>query len=227
VRIPALARAITILAAAFAAAGAPAAGQGEPLLRAEFWTDLEPVSAAGEPWPVPRDEAARRLLDEAAWVFGGMLWGFEFEYAPLDRARGIEESFTLEALGSIERGDPRLEPGQARLSGREMRAYVDYRPDAAQAALLASYRDEPWERAQGVGRADWTRGWAGRRAAYENCLREAVRAYLRSLVPNKPRLARGRVVFERPPSIFVEGGFYTVQARARVEVLELRPYVVY
>jgi hypothetical protein len=202
-------------------------GQEEPLLRAEFWIDMQPVSGVGDPWPVPREEAARRLLEESAWVYAGMLWGFEFEYAPFDRVRGIEERFELKALGSITRGDPRLEPGQARVKDGEMRAYVEYRPDAEQARRLASYRDEPWKGTQGIGRVDWTKGWPGRRQAYEDGLREAVRAYLRSIEPNKPRLARGRVVFERPPTIFIVGGFYTVQARARVEVVELRPYVVY
>jgi hypothetical protein len=228
VRARVLACAIAFSAAAFwAVAADDAVGQAAPLLRAEFWIDLEPVSGTGDPWPVSADEAGRRLLEEATWVFGGMLWGFEFEYAPLDRTRGIEERFSLKSLGEIARGDPRLAPGRARADGRELRAYVEYRPDEAQAGFLESYRREPWKGTQGIGKADLTKGWPGRRAAYEDCLREAVRSYLRSIEPNKPRSAIGRVVFERPPSIAVSGGCYRVQARARVELLELRPYVVY
>jgi hypothetical protein len=210
-----------------------AAGQELPLLRAEFWIDLQPVAAPGEPWPVQPEEAARRLLEEASWVFGGMLWGFGFAYSPLDRGRGIGESFELEPLGRIAKGDPRLLPGPGRVDERPgfppeaLRAYVEYRPDEAQAAALESYGREPWARAQGLGSADLKRGWPGRREAYEDSLREALRAYLRGLEPNKPRMSKGRVVFDRPPTIAIREGRYLVQSRARVEVLETLPYVVY
>ena len=38
---------------------------------------------------------------------------------------------------------------------------------------------------------------------------------------------RGRVVFDRPPSMSIQGGYYTAQLRARVMVLEVVPYKVY
>ncbi len=211
----------------------------EPRLRAAFWVETEPVASAGEAWPVSSEEAARRLVDEAAWVFAGMVWGFSFEYVPLDRARGIEEGFVLEPLGSIPWGDPRLIPGKLEPAGSrllpeasfgpstELRAYVEYRPEAEGARLMEAYGAEPWVRSQGLGRADILGGWKARRAAYEDALREAVREYLRSIEPNKPRRAAGRVVFERVPAITVREGAYLVQARSRIEVLELAPYVVY
>ena len=204
-----------------------AAAQSAPLLRAEFRIELEPASTKGGPQPADPGDAGERLLGEAAWAYGGMLWGFEFEYAPYDRARGIAETFRLRSLGAIERGDPRLVPGPASSDGRALRAYVEYRPDEAGAGLVESYRREPWKAAQGLGKAEVALGWAGRRAACEDALREAVRAHLRSIEPNKPRGASGRVVLERPPTIRVQGGRYTAQLRARIEVLEWKPYVVY
>ena len=64
-------------------------------LRSEFWADLEPVAGVGEEWPVSPDEARRRILAEAAWVFGGMIWGFEFTYTPYDKTRAIQERFDI------------------------------------------------------------------------------------------------------------------------------------
>jgi hypothetical protein len=229
------------LALALASAGIALAAQEEnaPLLRAEFWIEREPVSSPSEPWPVPLDEARRRLLDEAAWVYSGMVWGFDFEYAPYDKTRGIAESFRPSPIESLSAADPalkaeRLAPSRTRYmpSGSlgpegELSAYVEYRPGEAEARLMAAYSREPWVRSQGIGRADIVKGWRGRRAAYEDALRVAVREYLRSIEPNKPRGAKGRVVFERPPSIAVRDGFYLVQASARIEVLELKAYGVY
>ena len=217
----------------FLAAAVALGAEEGPLLRAEFWIDLEPVAAPGDPWPVPADIAGQRLLEEASWVYGGMVWGFDFEYVPLDRTRKIEELLRLTPLGSIAWGDQRLKPGKLEprelglFEPSELHAFVEYRLDVASAAFMDSYSRVPWVRAQGIGKADLIKGWPGRRMAYEDALREAVRAYLRSIEPNKPRRATGRVVFDRVPSIMIKDGFYVVQARARIDVRELAPYVVY
>jgi hypothetical protein len=92
---------------------------------------------------------------------------------------------------------------------------------------MESYMQDPWKGSQGVGKADMNLGVKGRRAAYEDALRLAVRAYLQGLEPNKPRLVRGRVVFERPPTMALMGGYYTAQVRARVMVLEIQRYTLY
>jgi hypothetical protein len=70
-------------------------------------------------------------------------------------------------------------------------------------------------------------GLKGRRAAYEDGLRAALRSLLQGLVSNKPRLVRGRVVFDRPPSMSIQGGYYTAQLRARAMLIEVLPYKVY
>ena len=197
------------------------------MLRGEFWADLEPVAKAGDPWPVPPEEAGRRLLAEAAWAFSGTVYGFEFSYTPYDKARGLEERFELESLGSI--GPESLTPaGAARSkSGYELRAFVEFRPDEAQARLMGSYLLDPWKGAQGLGKADILGGVEARATAYREALREAARAYLRDIVPNKPRLVRGRIAFERLPPLSLVDGYYVVRARARIMPLEVIPYSAY
>ncbi len=227
VRLPTAAR--LALAAAWVLAqglSAPAQISGV-VLRGEFWADLEPVSKAGEIWPVPPAEAGKRILAEAAWVFSALVYGFEYSYTPYDSARGLKERFELSSLGSI--APEELSPaGAARTkSSYELRAFVDYRVDEAQAKLMASYLLDPWKGSQGIGRADILGGVEARAAAYSDALREAVRAYLRDVTPNKPRLVRGRVAFERMPSLSLVGGYYLVQARVRVMTLETLPYAAY
>jgi hypothetical protein len=211
---------------------APAAAQASDmgdraLLRAEFWTDLEPVAAVGEEWPVSPETARARILDEAAWVYGGMIWGFEFRYTPYDKTRAIPERFEIESLGALRPESLSFAAGARASSGDEMRTYVEYRPESALVSLMGSYAREPWKGSQGIGKADMNLGVKGRRAAYEDGLRAAVRSFLQGLEPNKPRLVRGRVVLDRPPSMSILGGQYTAQLRARVMVLEFVPYKVY
>jgi hypothetical protein len=227
-----LALALAALLCPWTASLAGAEGSVGELLRAEFWADFEPVAGLGEEWPVSPETARSRVLDEAAWVFGGMIWGFEYRYTPYDKARAIPERFELESLGSLKPELLSLAPGAARkgdrLSGaEEFRSFVEYRPSPALSSLMAGYAQEPWVSCQGIGRADMILGVKGRRAAYEDALREAIRAYLRSVEPNKPRLVRGRVAFERPPSLAIVNGSYTVQLRARAMVTETIPYKMY
>jgi hypothetical protein len=206
---------------------AGAEGSVRELLRAEFWADLAPVAGVGEEWPVSPETARTRVLDEAAWVYGGMIWGFEFRYTPYDKTRGIAERFELESLGGLEPGLLSLAPGAKAKGADEYRSFVEYRPDASLASLMASYAQKPWVSCQGIGKADMILGVKGRRAAYEDGLREALRSYLRSVEPNKPRLVRGRIVFERPPGMMILNGAYTAQLRARAMVIETIPYKVY
>ncbi len=196
-------------------------------LSAEFWAELDGVPQSGDPYPLPPDLAARRLLEEAAWVFAGMVYGFDFSYEPLDLVRGIKERFALTPRGEIAWGDPRLLPGEARTERARVFARVEFEPDAADQRELEAHGSPPWAAAQGSGRAEFIRGWLGRRAAYEDAAREAVRSYLRTLEPNKPRRAFGRIAFATPPRVAIVDGHYVVQGRFRVMSTETRPYGVY
>jgi hypothetical protein len=211
------------------AAGQPRAGaqEGAALLRAEFWSDLRPVAGVGDEWPVSAETARSRMLEEAAWVYGGVVWGFSFEYTPSDKARAIAERFSLESLGAPPPGALAFAPGARKGERDESRSIIEYRPPAALSDQMASYAVGPWKSAQGVGKADMILGVKGRRAAYEDALRAALRSCLQGLEPNKPRLVRGRLVFERPPSLALIDGSYTSQARVRVMVVESLPYKVY
>jgi hypothetical protein len=224
-----------LLAGAVWASGPCAAQARNEVLRSEFWADVEPVAGVGEEWPVGPGEARRRILDEAAWVFGGMIWGYEFSYTPYDRTRALAERFDVAPIQSLEPGELLLAPEASPPPASPTRPdsldrfyfLAQYRPDPGLVSLMDSYSSDPWKGAQGIGKADMDGGVKGRRAAYIDGLRLSVRSLLQSLEPNKPRLVKGRVVFERPPPMAIIGGFYTVQVRARVMVTEVIPYKVY
>jgi len=198
-----------------------------PDLRAEFWLDLDGVQREGEESPLPDREAALRLLEEASWVFAGMIDGFEFEWTPENKGRAVAEAFSLKPLSVVKAGDPRLRPGEARRDPRRFSAWVEFRPDAADLLALEAGSSATWKSAQGRGQADWQKGWPGRREAYIAALKAGIEDWARANLGLRPRLLRGRVVFAAPPSMAIVDGAYTVQARLRIEVLEVRKWEIW
>ena len=198
-----------------------------PDLRAEFWTDLDGIPRDGEEYPISDAEAARRILDEAAWVFSGMVDGFDFEWTPANTGRKIDESFTLLPLGSIQRGDPRLVPGAARHGPDRMSAWVEFQPDESDARSLESSRGAGWKSSQGMGGVDRMRGYVGRRESYIAAIKSGIENYLRSVEPSRPRVARGRVAIGAPPTLAIVGGEYRVQARLRIQFAEIRRWSIF
>ncbi len=203
------------------------------MLRAEFWAESEPHPALPEsvgdakPGPSVPDEVVRQLLSEARRVFSAMVWGFEFVYVPYDKARGVAEIFEVKPLGEIPWGDPRLSASGIRAAGTQLRAYVEYRPDAAGASRWRAWRDATCESAQGRGAAPLSGGAGSRIAASDHAAREALRALLRPIVKNKPREIRGVFAYGEAPRIVASGGSYVATLRILVRVEEVRGYPAY
>lgn len=195
--------------------------------RAEFWSSLDGIPQSGEPWPLPVSVAAERLAEEAAWVFAGEIWGFQFEWTPSDKARNLEESFRLEALGSIAKGDPRLHADSLRVEEGRLLAYVGWKPLESELVLVEGSQKAPWKSVQGCGKGPYLKGEAGRKDAFDMAAKAALRELLRSLEPNKPRRVKGRFVFASVPRVGLVDGSWLVQARYRVEVQEVQSYGVF
>lgn len=203
------------------------------VLRAEFWAESEPVEVLpsvisdAAPRAVFPEETARALLEEARRVFAGMIWGFEFRYVPYDKARGVAEELEILPLGEIPWGDPRLESSQMRLTGTQLRAYLEYRPDSFAAARKSSWGDATYQTVQGRGAAPLAGGRESRGVAVDQAAKEAIRELLRPVVKNKPREVRGVFAYDKPPRIVIVGGSYTATVRIRTRIVEVRGYSVY
>jgi hypothetical protein len=203
------------------------------VLRAEFWAESEPVEILPAeitdtaPKVTVPEEVVRSLLEEGRRVFSGMIWGFEFRYVPYDKARGVAEELEILPLGEIPWGDPRLGTGPTRLTGTQLRAYLEYRPDPSAAARKAAWENATYQSAQGRGSAPLAGGREARRTALDQAAKEALRELLRPVEKNKPREIRGVLAYDGSPRIVITGGTYTAILRIRVKVAEVRRYTVY
>lgn len=207
----------------------------QEVLRGEVMVELEPVYGAfvDEKYPLDKDDAYRRALEEAALFFSAQIYGWSFEYDIGERARGIEEVFGLSPLGEITWGDPGLRVTRAEFRDMRLYAWMDFRPRESQLRRIRAWRTGTIRTAQATGRAppgdavvisDWI---SIRKAALEDAARAAVRAMLQGSLRNRPKESRGFICLQTFPRYFVDAGQWACSARFLVEIKETAPFSAY
>jgi hypothetical protein len=197
--------------------------------------DLEPVFGGyvDEEYPLDKESAYRRALQEAALFFSAQIYGWSFHYDIGERARGIAEEFELRPLGEIRWGDPGLFVTHARFENRVFSAWMDYRPTDAQRRRLEVWKMGNVRSAQAIGYgplggpvevSDWL---TIKKKTLEDSARAAVRAMLQGSERNRPKQATGFICLQNFPAYWMDAGRWAAQARFRVEIKEIVPFAVY
>jgi hypothetical protein len=209
--------------------------RAQEVLRGEVRVDLEPVFApqVDVPYPLDAPAAHRRALEEAALYFSAMIYGWSFYYDIGERARGVEENFELDPLGTIPFGDPGLFATDAEVRNMRLYLWTDYRLSPAQIHRLSMWRSGTIRNVQAIGHgplggpveaADWI---SLKRRALEDAARAAVRAMLRGQERNRPKEVRGYISLSGFPNFWFDAGQWAVLGRFRVELTEILPFAAY
>lgn len=203
----------------------PAQSGELPVVELEVWTELDPFAADAR--PVDRSVAIGRLLDEAAIVLSAMVYGSEFRYIPADPAREVAEEFTLRPRATITRGDPGLFVTQTWVDGDLLyaRMYYELRPD--QIRWYEGWRSAAIATSRASGREPFLLGPAAKAEAYTDAFMQAVRAYARSVSPNRPRSISGALLMTEPPLVSIHEGSYEARVTISVQIDEIEPYSVF
>jgi hypothetical protein len=205
-------------------------------LRGEVWVELEPIygNRADREYPLGRETASRRALQEAALYFSGMIYGWSFHYDIGERARGIAEDFGIfEPLGEIPWGDPRMTVTDAESRDMKLRIWADYRLNDSQQKRIQLWRTGTVRNAQAMGYcpmegpspdSDWLNI---RHAVLKDAARSAVREMLRSGERNRPKAATGIISLVSFPRFYVDSGQWAASVRFRVQINEIIPFAVH
>ena len=199
----------------------------DPVLAGEFWVELDPFFKTEEKYPLEQEEAYLRILEEARYVFSGIMYGFTFVYTPYDSGREVEEIFAIEATASIPWGDPALSIAETRVEGNLLFALVRYYPAEHQLRWLRMMESNIYDNATGRGGADLFRGPASKYEAIIEAAKEGIRQYLRSRIFNKPKEVNGKIVFADVPYVIIDGGKYVAKVSVRIDIDEIIPYRVF
>ena len=198
----------------------------EEILEVPVWTELDPF-VGGEDAPSSETEVHRRMLEDARLVLSGMIYGYRFRYTPSDDARGVPDVFELVLIHEIAWGDPALEV-----------LYVERRDNRAWSKVVYGLADHQQSRrdawasntipaATGRGEAPLHRGRAARGQSLEEAVKQAIRAYARGRIMNKPREIAGEVLLWSAPRTVIGAGSYVTTVQIEVRVEDVVPYRVY
>ena len=210
-------------------------------IRGEVWVDLEPIygDRIDREYPLSRETAGRRALQEAALYYSAMIYGWSFHYDIGERARGIAEDFDiLEPMGEIPWGDPRLNITEVENRDMRLRVWTEYHLNETQQKRIQIWRTGTVRNAQGTGYCPLTGPvpsegmsepeWLEiRHAVLKDAARAAVREMLRGNERNRPKEASGFISLASFPRFHIASGQWTATARFRVQINEIIPFAAY
>ena len=158
------------------------------------WIELEPlVRIQLEEYPIPLATAEKRLLEEGRALISGMIYGWTFTYYPGDKARRVQEGFTLTPVAQVPWGSRRLRVTETEVKDARLWARILYSLDDEEAARRSAWDSNTADLSTGRGTAALQLGPAGRTAALEAAIKDAIRLSLDNRYPNKPREVKGDV----------------------------------
>ena len=205
-------------------------------IRGEVWVELEPIygDRPDVEFPLSRETAARRALQEAALYYSAMIYGWSFHYDIGERARGIAEDFgVLEPMGEIPWGDPRLTVTGFEHRDMKLRIWTDYRLNGSQQKRMQLWRTGTVRNAQAMGYCPMQgpapdSGWLDiRNAVLKDAARSAVREMLRGSERNRPKAATGYISLASFPRFYVDSGQWAASVRFRIAINEIIPFAAY
>ncbi|MBN2736456.1 MAG: hypothetical protein JXR70_05705 [Spirochaetales bacterium] len=199
-----------------------------PVVSIYSWCELDPfIYEQGMDYPLSKEEAARRLLEEARQVFSGMIYGYSFTYTPSDKARQVSEEFDLLPHSEILWGDTSLSIEKSKIIENRLVAKANYVLNAAQINWLSAWQSADIEVSEARGESDLFKGSKNKIKALENAIKEAIRYWARNRYFNKPKQIKGRLIIEEEPVFTVNAGKYIAHTRIRLIIDHFLHYKIY
>ncbi len=204
-------------------------GRGN-FIELELWTEIsETVPAVNEENSnyLSDDELSRRILEDAAWIISGMVYGFDVVYTPLDISRKVDEYLEVSPVASIPWGDESLEITDSWSSNGKLNLQIRYFLNSAQITRKELWKSNIFPDATGTGTVSIFEGYQGRKKSIEEGIKEALRNYLRRRYTNKPREITCRVLINTPPYTILDAGGYKSRVNITIKSAEVIPYSYY
>jgi hypothetical protein len=215
-------RRIPVILLSLLLAAVPVALKAQELPQSEhiqlmLWADLDayPETAAAEKTAHPDDSVfsypVRRLKELAPYLLTGMVYGWNYEYTPSDKLRGVSEYFECTEIHPLGDDSRNIVYKMPWIENNRMYCWVEFTRTPAMLESLNYWKSIVHPKIQGSGKGAVLDGFDGIQDACRESVKNAVREYYRKEIKNKPKLIMGKVLINGVPRLAMDSGRYVVE----------------
>jgi len=182
-----------------------------------LWADLDayPETAAAEKNAHPDDSVfsypVRRLKELAPYLFTGMIYGWDYEYTPSDKLRGVSEYFECTEIHPLGNDSKKIIYKAPWIENNRLYCWIEFDRTPAMLESLNYWKSIVHPKIQGSGKGNVMDGFDGIQNACKDSVKNAVREFYRKEIKNKPKLITGKVLINGVPRLSIDSGRYVVE----------------
>jgi len=182
-------------------------------IRIPLWAELDAypgLENAYDPEAGVYDFPISRIKELAPFLIEGMVYGWDYVYVPYDKSRGVEEYFELKEIFPLNGPGDLIVYSSPWIENNKFNCWCEFTRSEYQIEnynLWASIQNPV---IQGRGHGSLEAGFDGIRQAAEDAAKKAVRNYYRSVIKNKPKEIRGKLLVRKIPTLGIDAGQYVI-----------------
>ncbi len=166
----------------------------------------------------------KKLKEQIPFIISGMIYGWDFEYVPYDKLRGVAEFFDFSPVEKINYPAPNISYSEMKVEDGKLFCWVTYKRTDDMFALRQHRNSAAVPHIKGKGYGSVMNNFEGLQEAFNEAIKDAVREYYRTFIKNKPKEIRGRVLLEEEPLVNLYNGKYAVQLKLILRTEEIVSY---
>ncbi|MBR5966442.1 MAG: hypothetical protein IK015_10050 [Treponema sp.] len=170
------------------------------------------------------DHAIGRMKQITPFLMNGMVYGWEFDYTPSDKLRGVPEYFEMKEIRPFDSEAKKIHYEKPWFDESKVHCWAVFERDQGMVQSYNQWADVKNPRIMGIGGGKVSKGFEGIQDAAQNALKDAVRTYYRKLLRNKPKQITGRVLINKIPAILINSGEYQLQLDFFLETGIIKEY---
>ena len=196
-------------------------------IRIPLWAELDAYPGLAEAQDTSAgvfDYSTARLKTLAPFIIGGMVYGWNFSYTPSDKLRGVEEYMDFSPVRELGEAEQSIAYTKPWVEEGKVYCWVEFTRTEAMIRNYYLWASITNDTVHGIGYGKISDGFDGITNAVRDAIKNAVRAYFRTKIKNKPKEIRGKVLLRREPLIGIDAGRYKVQLDFFLETDKILPY---
>ena len=195
-------------------------------IKFQTWVLAEGIPSVDE--PVTKDDyislPVKKLKEQIPFIISGMIYGWDFEYVPYDKLRGVAEFFDFSPVEEIQYPASNISYSEMKVEDGKLFCWVTYKRTDEMFALRQHWNSASFPHIKGKGYGSILNNFEGLQEAFNEAIKDAVREHYRTFIKNKPKEIRGRVLLEEEPLVNLYNGKYAVQIKLILRTEEIISY---